>query len=159
MCVFSGSSLSTDSSVNSVSEADSFCLDVDSNIRFSVWVSFCEIYNDNIHDLLEQVRHLLHMWGPCVVSSSALTSSLKAEFVAVWWSMDSFFCVSRVTVKCLWRPDKMSSLDSNCPSEEYVVQLWLIMWLIVRCSGFQWTPKEDGAAPVSGCQRKLLHQR
>ncbi|XP_039992224.1 kinesin-like protein KIF20A [Xiphias gladius] len=50
-----GSSLSTDSSLNSVSEADSFCLDVDSNIRFSVWVSFCEIYNDNIHDLLEQV--------------------------------------------------------------------------------------------------------
>ncbi|XP_035002284.1 kinesin-like protein KIF20B isoform X2 [Hippoglossus stenolepis] len=49
-----GSSLSTDS-MNSVSEADSFCLDVDSNIRFSVWVSFCEIYNDNIHDLLEQV--------------------------------------------------------------------------------------------------------
>ncbi|XP_060951485.1 kinesin-like protein KIF20B [Limanda limanda] len=49
-----GSSLSTDS-MNSVSEADSFCLDVDSNVRFSVWVSFCEIYNDNIHDLLEQV--------------------------------------------------------------------------------------------------------
>ncbi|XP_041818845.1 kinesin-like protein KIF20A isoform X2 [Chelmon rostratus] len=48
-----GSSLSTDSSVNS--EADSFCLDVNSSIRFSVWVSFCEIYNDNIHDLLEQV--------------------------------------------------------------------------------------------------------
>lgn len=50
-----GSSLSSDSSVNSVSEADSFCLDVDSNVRFSVWVSFCEIYNENIHDLLEQV--------------------------------------------------------------------------------------------------------
>ncbi|KAM9336984.1 kinesin-like protein KIF20B [Symphorus nematophorus] len=50
-----GSSLSTDSSLNSVSEADSFCLDVQSNVRFSVWVSFCEIYNDNIHDLLEQV--------------------------------------------------------------------------------------------------------
>ncbi|XP_069373606.1 kinesin-like protein KIF20A [Paralichthys olivaceus] len=49
-----GSSLSTDS-MNSVSEVDSFCLDVDSNICFSVWVSFCEIYNDNIHDLLEQV--------------------------------------------------------------------------------------------------------
>ncbi|XP_076616249.1 uncharacterized protein kif20bb isoform X2 [Chaetodon auriga] len=48
-----GSSLSTDSSVNS--EADSFCLDVNSSVRFSVWVSFCEIYNDNIHDLLEQV--------------------------------------------------------------------------------------------------------
>ncbi|XP_059180022.1 kinesin-like protein KIF20B [Centropristis striata] len=48
-----GSSLSSDSSVNS--EADSFCLDVNSNVRFSIWVSFCEIYNDNIHDLLEQV--------------------------------------------------------------------------------------------------------
>ncbi|KAL6095381.1 kif20b [Pungitius sinensis] len=47
-----GSSLSTDSSV---SEADSFSLDVESKVRFSVWVSFCEIYNDNIHDLLEQV--------------------------------------------------------------------------------------------------------
>ncbi|XP_074519215.1 uncharacterized protein LOC141785039 isoform X2 [Halichoeres trimaculatus] len=50
-----GSALSTDSSVNSVSDSDSFCLDVASNVRFSVWVSFCEIYNDNIHDLLEQV--------------------------------------------------------------------------------------------------------
>ncbi|XP_034535111.1 kinesin-like protein KIF20A [Notolabrus celidotus] len=50
-----GSSLSTDSSVNSVSDSDSFCLDVASNVRYSVWVSFCEIYNDNIHDLLEQV--------------------------------------------------------------------------------------------------------
>ncbi|XP_072228973.1 uncharacterized protein [Leuresthes tenuis] len=50
-----GSSLSSDSSVNSVSEADSFCLDVSPNVRFSVWVSFCEIYNENIHDLLEQV--------------------------------------------------------------------------------------------------------
>ncbi|XP_075891258.1 kinesin-like protein KIF20B isoform X2 [Nelusetta ayraudi] len=49
------SSLSSDSSVNSVSEMDSFCLDVASNVRFSVWVSFCEIYNENIHDLLEQV--------------------------------------------------------------------------------------------------------
>ncbi|XP_068585465.1 kinesin-like protein KIF20B isoform X2 [Cebidichthys violaceus] len=45
---------SCDSMGTGVSE-DSFCLDVDSNVRFSVWVSFCEIYNDNIHDLLEQV--------------------------------------------------------------------------------------------------------
>ncbi|XP_008313185.1 kinesin-like protein KIF20A isoform X2 [Cynoglossus semilaevis] len=52
--ILEGSSLSSDSSLNSVSD-DSFCLDVDSNVRFSVWVSFCEIYNDNIHDLLEQV--------------------------------------------------------------------------------------------------------
>ncbi|KAF7649825.1 hypothetical protein LDENG_00135440 [Lucifuga dentata] len=51
-----GSSVSNDSSV---SEADSFSLDVGSNTHFSVWVSFCEIYNENIHDLLEQVpnRH------------------------------------------------------------------------------------------------------
>uniref|UniRef100_A0A665VM47 Kinesin motor domain-containing protein n=1 Tax=Echeneis naucrates TaxID=173247 RepID=A0A665VM47_ECHNA len=55
--VRAGSSLSSDSSLNNVSEADSFCLDVASNVRFSVWVSFCEIYNDNIHDLLEQVKH------------------------------------------------------------------------------------------------------
>ncbi|KAM6897547.1 kinesin-like protein KIF20B [Xenentodon cancila] len=47
-----GSSLSSN---GSVSEANSFCLDVSSNVRFSVWVSFCEIYNENIHDLLEQV--------------------------------------------------------------------------------------------------------
>ncbi|KAM7381007.1 hypothetical protein PAMA_012037 [Pampus argenteus] len=53
--VFLDGSLGSDSSVNSVSETDSFCLDVDSNVRFSIWVSFCEIYNDNIHDLLEQV--------------------------------------------------------------------------------------------------------
>ncbi|XP_028264530.1 kinesin-like protein KIF20B isoform X2 [Parambassis ranga] len=50
-----GSTLSTDSSMNSSSEADSFCLDVNSSVRFSVWVSFCEIYNENIHDLLQQV--------------------------------------------------------------------------------------------------------
>ncbi|XP_019730061.1 kinesin-like protein KIF20A isoform X2 [Hippocampus comes] len=49
------SSLSSDCSVNSISESDSLCLDVPPDVRFSVWVSFCEIYNDNIHDLLEQV--------------------------------------------------------------------------------------------------------
>ncbi|XP_046888742.1 kinesin-like protein KIF20B isoform X2 [Hypomesus transpacificus] len=32
---------------------DSFCLDMDTHTKFSVWVSFCEIYNENIHDLLE----------------------------------------------------------------------------------------------------------
>ncbi|KAG7492779.1 hypothetical protein MATL_G00017760 [Megalops atlanticus] len=34
-------------------DADSFSLDVDSHTKYSVWVSFCEIYNENIHDLLE----------------------------------------------------------------------------------------------------------
>ncbi|XP_015251664.1 PREDICTED: kinesin-like protein KIF20A [Cyprinodon variegatus] len=50
-----GSSISSDGSMNGVPEGDSFCLDVPSNVRFSVWVSFCEIYNENIYDLLEQV--------------------------------------------------------------------------------------------------------
>ncbi|XP_028331373.1 kinesin-like protein KIF20B isoform X2 [Gouania willdenowi] len=54
-----GSSLSTDSG-SSFSECDSFSLDVSSNVKFSVWVSFCEIYNDNIHDLLEQVPNGHH---------------------------------------------------------------------------------------------------
>lgn len=26
---------------------------LDAHTKFSVWVSFCEIYNENIHDLLE----------------------------------------------------------------------------------------------------------
>ncbi|XP_071247481.1 kinesin-like protein KIF20B isoform X2 [Salvelinus alpinus] len=30
-----------------------FSLDVEAQTKFSVWVSFCEIYNENIHDLLE----------------------------------------------------------------------------------------------------------
>lgn len=28
-------------------------LEADPHVKFSVWVSFCEIYNENIHDLLE----------------------------------------------------------------------------------------------------------
>ncbi|XP_076142338.1 kinesin-like protein KIF20B isoform X2 [Alosa pseudoharengus] len=34
---------------------DSFNLDLEEHTKFSVWVSFCEIYNENIHDLLEPV--------------------------------------------------------------------------------------------------------
>ncbi|XP_058263209.1 kinesin-like protein KIF20A isoform X1 [Hemibagrus wyckioides] len=34
-------------------DEDSLCLDEDSHVKFSVWVSFCEIYNENLHDLLE----------------------------------------------------------------------------------------------------------
>ncbi|XP_077359029.1 kinesin-like protein KIF20B isoform X3 [Festucalex cinctus] len=50
------SSVISDCSVSSVSESDGIGLpDVPANVAFSVWVSFCEIYNDNIHDLLEQV--------------------------------------------------------------------------------------------------------
>ncbi|KAM9772931.1 kinesin-like protein KIF20A isoform 1-T2 [Syngnathus typhle] len=49
------SSLSSDCSVASVSESDRLPLDAPPRLHFSVWVSFCEIYKDNIHDLLEQV--------------------------------------------------------------------------------------------------------
>lgn len=56
VCLCPGSSL-TDCSVNSTSEADTLGLSFTSNVCFSVWVSFCEIYNDNIHDLLDQVTH------------------------------------------------------------------------------------------------------
>uniref|UniRef100_A0AAR2LAE4 Kinesin motor domain-containing protein n=1 Tax=Pygocentrus nattereri TaxID=42514 RepID=A0AAR2LAE4_PYGNA len=34
-------------------EGESVCLEEDSHVKFSVWVSFCEIYNENIHDLLD----------------------------------------------------------------------------------------------------------
>ncbi|XP_042623356.1 kinesin-like protein KIF20B isoform X3 [Cyprinus carpio] len=39
---------------------DSVCLDDTSNVKFSVWVSFCEIYNENIHDLLDVVPNGSH---------------------------------------------------------------------------------------------------
>ncbi|XP_024857829.1 kinesin-like protein KIF20B isoform X2 [Kryptolebias marmoratus] len=35
------------------SAEDKISLKVEANTKFSVWVSFCEIYNENIHDLLE----------------------------------------------------------------------------------------------------------
>ncbi|XP_029962136.1 kinesin-like protein KIF20B [Salarias fasciatus] len=38
-----------------VSSEEDSVLELDAGSRFSVWVSFCEIYNENIHDLLEAV--------------------------------------------------------------------------------------------------------
>ncbi|XP_066522684.1 kinesin-like protein KIF20B isoform X2 [Hoplias malabaricus] len=38
-------------------DAESLCLEEDSQVKFSVWVSFCEIYNENIHDLLNFASH------------------------------------------------------------------------------------------------------
>ncbi|XP_076025523.1 kinesin-like protein KIF20B [Genypterus blacodes] len=43
-----GSMLST-----TVLAEDAISLEVEAHTKFSVWVSFCEIYNENIHDLLE----------------------------------------------------------------------------------------------------------
>ncbi|KAM9831265.1 kinesin-like protein KIF20B [Neosynchiropus ocellatus] len=48
-----GSSVCSDS-INSIPD-DSFTVDDGSHIQFSIWISFCEIYNDNVHDLLDQV--------------------------------------------------------------------------------------------------------
>uniref|UniRef100_A0A8C9RS43 Kinesin family member 20Bb n=1 Tax=Scleropages formosus TaxID=113540 RepID=A0A8C9RS43_SCLFO len=36
---------------------ETVCLDVDCHTKFCVWVSFCEIYNENIHDLLEPLSN------------------------------------------------------------------------------------------------------
>lgn len=51
VCPSDGSSLCD---LSSTANENSFALDMDINTKFSVWVSFCEIYNENIHDLLEQ---------------------------------------------------------------------------------------------------------
>uniref|UniRef100_A0A673KRR5 Kinesin-like protein KIF20B n=1 Tax=Sinocyclocheilus rhinocerous TaxID=307959 RepID=A0A673KRR5_9TELE len=48
------------SSCSSFESKDSVCLDDTSRVKFSVWVSFCEIYNENIHDLLDVVPNGSH---------------------------------------------------------------------------------------------------
>ncbi|XP_064175746.1 kinesin-like protein KIF20B isoform X1 [Anguilla rostrata] len=48
---------STMSELDGLTGADCFNLDVDSHTKYSVWVSFCEIYNENIHDLLEPISN------------------------------------------------------------------------------------------------------
>lgn len=47
-------------STSSDTNGDSVCLDETSYVKFSVWVSFCEIYNENIHDLLDVVPNGSH---------------------------------------------------------------------------------------------------
>ncbi|XP_056904011.1 kinesin-like protein KIF20B isoform X4 [Takifugu flavidus] len=42
-----------ESSGTTLSTTDRISLDLQTHFKFSVWVSFCEIYNENIHDLLE----------------------------------------------------------------------------------------------------------
>uniref|UniRef100_A0A3Q1FU48 Kinesin family member 20Ba n=1 Tax=Acanthochromis polyacanthus TaxID=80966 RepID=A0A3Q1FU48_9TELE len=48
---------STSSSMlgTTITAEDKISLEVEANTKFSIWVSFCEIYNENIHDLLEVV--------------------------------------------------------------------------------------------------------
>ncbi|XP_016413727.1 kinesin-like protein KIF20B [Sinocyclocheilus rhinocerous] len=45
---------STLSDISSAVNERSLAVDLDIQTKFSIWVSFCEIYNENIHDLLEQ---------------------------------------------------------------------------------------------------------
>ncbi|KAK9959763.1 hypothetical protein ABG768_009864 [Culter alburnus] len=40
--------------ISSAVNERSLAMDMDMHTKFSIWVSFCEIYNENIHDLLEQ---------------------------------------------------------------------------------------------------------
>ncbi|XP_051523488.1 kinesin-like protein KIF20B isoform X1 [Myxocyprinus asiaticus] len=49
-----------ESSTSSDIDGDSICLDEASYGKFSVWVSFCEIYNENIHDLLDLISNGSH---------------------------------------------------------------------------------------------------
>lgn len=42
-----------ESSLLEMTVTDKISLEVETQVKFSVWVSFCEIYNENIHDLLE----------------------------------------------------------------------------------------------------------
>ncbi|XP_067285530.1 kinesin-like protein KIF20B [Pseudorasbora parva] len=56
----SSSCSSFDSSTSSDTNGDSICLDETSYVKFSVWVSFCEIYNESIHDLLDLVSNGSH---------------------------------------------------------------------------------------------------
>ncbi|XP_051724741.1 kinesin-like protein KIF20B isoform X2 [Ctenopharyngodon idella] len=56
-CHSSKSDLEEGSSLCDISSAvneRSLTMDMDMHTKFSIWVSFCEIYNENIHDLLEQ---------------------------------------------------------------------------------------------------------
>ncbi|CDQ87033.1 unnamed protein product [Oncorhynchus mykiss] len=46
---------STPSDIEGTVTEQRFSLVVEAHTKFSVWVSFCEIYNENIHDLLESV--------------------------------------------------------------------------------------------------------
>lgn len=59
LCLLFQTSLLLGSSYGELDE-DSLCLEDDSNVKFSVWVSFCEIYNENIHDLLDFVSNTTH---------------------------------------------------------------------------------------------------
>lgn len=55
-------------------EEESFTLESDSNTKYSVWVSFCEIYNETIHDLLEVLPS-----GPLKRTALRLSQDVKGN--------------------------------------------------------------------------------
>ncbi|XP_067466947.1 kinesin-like protein KIF20B isoform X2 [Thunnus thynnus] len=50
-----GSSVLGTTVAAAAAEEEGISLEVETDTKFSVWVSFCEIYNENVHDLLEVV--------------------------------------------------------------------------------------------------------
>ncbi|XP_061601072.1 kinesin-like protein KIF20B isoform X2 [Cololabis saira] len=53
---------------------DKINLSLEANTKFSVWVSFCEIYNENIHDLLEVAP-----WGALRRTALRLSQDVKGN--------------------------------------------------------------------------------
>lgn len=74
---------------------DSVCLDETSYVKFSVWVSFCEIYNESIYDLLDHVSNGSHrrsvlrlaqdVKGNTFVKGNQISQKTKGAF-----TLDSF---------------------------------------------------------------------
>ncbi|XP_061088732.1 kinesin-like protein KIF20B [Conger conger] len=65
---------STLSELDGLTGADCFNLDVDDHTKYSIWVSFCEIYNENIHDLLEPISN-----GPLKRNVLRLSQDVKGN--------------------------------------------------------------------------------
>ncbi|XP_074531941.1 kinesin-like protein KIF20B isoform X2 [Halichoeres trimaculatus] len=57
-----------------ISVEDKISVKVETQIKFSVWVSFCEIYNENIHDLLEVMPS-----GPLKRTALRLSQDIKGN--------------------------------------------------------------------------------
>ena len=62
------------------------------NIKFSVWVSFAEIYNEQIFDLLEPMPKKKNARRPCLKLSEDKNGSpyIKGELVVKFWCKNAF---------------------------------------------------------------------
>lgn len=90
-----------ESSGTTLPTADRISLDLQTHLKFSVWVSFCEIYNENIHDLLEVMpsgasrRTVLRL-------SQDIMGRTFVKGTAVWYlgSIMWLKCCKRIHFKC-----------------------------------------------------------